>query len=179
MEIIDGLDFLHSQHVLHRDLKSHNIFVMLDTHGNVTQLAIGDFDSAKRVSKDDKAKTFVGTPDYMAPEVVRHSGSYTKNVDIWSLGMVMYELMTLKRPYEDVNYYLVPDLIKSGKRPKMDRGSLPLTDHFDSLIDIWYQTTKLEPDERISLEEFREELDEILDELDNVSASDYKTSLIG
>eukprot|EP01129_Flabellula_baltica_P015919 TRINITY_DN8273_c0_g1_i1.p1 TRINITY_DN8273_c0_g1~~TRINITY_DN8273_c0_g1_i1.p1 ORF type:complete len:447 (-),score=108.76 TRINITY_DN8273_c0_g1_i1:39-1379(-) len=177
IEIIDGLEFLHDQSVIHRDLKSHNIFVMLDSHGQITQIAIGDFDAAKRVTSDNQAKTFIGTPDYMAPEVVSQTGSYTNKVDIWSFGMVLFELLTLDRPYQDVNFYLVPDLIKSGKRPKIDRTLLPDDDQFDSVLSIFFSCTNLDPEQRPSLQELREDFEDIIDEdmssLDDTSSSDY------
>eukprot|EP01130_Rhizamoeba_saxonica_P001293 TRINITY_DN11172_c0_g1_i1.p1 TRINITY_DN11172_c0_g1~~TRINITY_DN11172_c0_g1_i1.p1 ORF type:complete len:462 (-),score=111.47 TRINITY_DN11172_c0_g1_i1:38-1423(-) len=157
LELVSGLNFLHEQNVLHRDLKSHNIFVMLDSHNNITQLAIGDFDSAKKVSAHTMAKTYVGTPDYMAPEVVSQTGSYSKKVDIWSLGMLLFELITLHRPYHDVNFYLVPELIKMGKRPNMNKVGL----QYQYLSDIWLKCTERKPEKRPSLESLRDEFREI------------------
>jgi len=162
-EIIDGLSFLHEQRVLHRDLKSHNVFVMLDSHNQITQLAIGDFDAAKRLTTISGAKSYVGTPDYMAPEVVAQTGFYTHKVDIWSFGMVLYELLTLQRPYHDINFYLVPELIKKGTRPKIE-SHIPEDNSYDKILNIFQQCTLFDPDTRPELDRIRELIEEILEE---------------
>lgn len=65
VDIASGMAFLHKHQIMHRDLKPDNVFVNLDVHGDVKQCAIGDFDTAKRVSKSQQAKTTVGTYCYV------------------------------------------------------------------------------------------------------------------
>ena len=63
---------------------------------------IGDFGIAKALSTQfDNASTLLGTPYYMAPEVVKNSGGYNSKADIWSLGCALYEMSTLRWPFED------------------------------------------------------------------------------
>ena len=79
LDIVKGIEFLHSNGIVHRDLKSDNIFVLLDEQSEIHKCAIGDFDTAKQInSKAEQAKTVLGTPAWMAPEVMdaRELGSY-------------------------------------------------------------------------------------------------------
>jgi len=149
VDIVTGLEFLHKHKVIHRDLKSDNIFVNLDVHNELRLLAIGDFDTAKAVKNNTEVpKTIIGTPGYMAPEVynAQTQGAYTFKADVWSFGMVIYELMTLKQPYEDVEMYGVPGLVSSGQRP-----SVPIEREQDlpkELLTIFKQCTMLDPNKR-------------------------------
>ncbi|KAF8822284.1 NEK kinase [Cardiosporidium cionae] len=90
-----ALQFLHKNKLLHRDLKSANIF--LDSNN---QIRLGDFGLSKHLANTlAKAKTFCGTPVYMAPE---HE-YYGSAADIWALGVVMYEIATLRIPFQAPN----------------------------------------------------------------------------
>lgn len=85
-EIMLGIEYLHQHDVAHRDLKPENI--LLDQDGHVR---IADFGFAKVVS--DCAWTLCGTPEYMAPEIIGGRG-YTKAVDWWALGIMIFEMIT-------------------------------------------------------------------------------------
>lgn len=80
---------LHDKKILHRDIKPMNIFV-----GEGGVVKVGDLGIAKTL-KDGDAKTQIGTPLYMAPEIWEHR-SYSYEADMWSLGVVLYEMMMLK-----------------------------------------------------------------------------------
>ena len=85
---------MHDRKVLHRDLKSQNIFLMKDN-----SVKLGDFGIARVLGNTrEKAKTMVGTPYYLSPELVE-SKPYNFKSDIWSLGVVLYELCALKPPF--------------------------------------------------------------------------------
>ena len=93
-EILNGLLTLHAHHRIHRDLKSDN--VLISTEGDVK---LGDFGYAAQLTTEQNARqTVVGTPSWMAPELVSGS-SYDQKVDIWSLGIVMLELAEGEPPY--------------------------------------------------------------------------------
>jgi len=94
MELVLALDFLHKNNMVYRDLKPENI--LLDTKGHIK---LTDFGLSKILeTEDDKAFTICGTPQYLAPEVILKKG-YDKAVDWWSLGCVMYEMLTGKLPF--------------------------------------------------------------------------------
>eukprot|EP00040_Diaphanoeca_grandis_P034180 m.210698 g.210698 ORF g.210698 m.210698 type:complete len:641 (+) comp33089_c0_seq1:146-2068(+) len=94
-EVVCGLFNLHDRGILYRDLKLDN--VMVDSEGHVK---LADFGLAKFVGTDadDTTQTFCGTPDYIAPEIVNYH-AYNKAVDYWSLGVMMYEMLTAEPPF--------------------------------------------------------------------------------
>ena len=94
MELVLALDFLHKNNMVYRDLKPENI--LLDIKGHIK---LTDFGLSKILETEgDKAYTICGTPQYLAPEVILKKG-YDKAVDWWSLGCVMYEMLTGKLPF--------------------------------------------------------------------------------
>lgn len=99
LQLLDGVEYLHSVNVIHRDLKLGNIFL---TDG--LQVRIGDFGLAARLDhKDEKKKTMCGTPNYLAPEILDGSLGHSFEVDIWSLGVILYTMLVGKPPFETKN----------------------------------------------------------------------------
>jgi len=91
LDLVVGMDVLHRHKIIHRDLKSANIFVTLDGMRALQCCSIGDMDSAKRLVEGSKAVTIIGTPGYMAPEIFSGPGEYSYPVDVWALGIVLTE----------------------------------------------------------------------------------------
>ena len=108
VEIILAIEFLHKNKMLYRDLKPENI--MIDSTGHIK---LTDFGLSKMVKKaKEKAFTICGTPQYLAPEILSDDG-YDNSVDWWSLGCVMYEMLTGGPPFRlPKNSYLTADLYK-------------------------------------------------------------------
>ncbi|KAM6458843.1 serine/threonine-protein kinase Nek5-like isoform 1-T4 [Liasis olivaceus] len=104
VQIALGLKHIHDRKILHRDIKTQNIF--LSNNGITAKL--GDFGIARMLSNTmEFASTCVGTPYYLSPEICENK-PYNNKTDIWSLGCVLYELCTLKHPFEGNN---LPQLI--------------------------------------------------------------------
>jgi len=97
-ELVLALEHLHTNYVIHRDLKPENI--LISSFGHVV---LTDFGLAKEsVEADDGASTFCGTMEYMAPEMIR-GGKYGKSADFWSVGILLYDMLSGKPPFQNKN----------------------------------------------------------------------------
>ncbi|XP_059692965.1 serine/threonine-protein kinase PAK 3-like [Haemorhous mexicanus] len=115
-ECLQGLDFLHSKQVIHRDIKSHNILLGLD--GSVK---LADFGlAAQLTAEQSKRRSAVGTTYWMAPEIFTRK-LYGPKVDIWSFGIVGIEMVEGAPPYRMKTSRTVQQLISSGGRPKLQK----------------------------------------------------------
>lgn len=92
LDVLDGLQSCHDNGVIHRDIKDDNIFV-----SNKGEYKIGDFGVSKILKDSSKAESLKGTPNFLAPEVYLGKEGYTKSVDLYSLGIVLYRLLNYSR----------------------------------------------------------------------------------
>jgi polo-like kinase 1 len=123
--MISALKYLHAHKVIHRDLKLGNLFV-----NDKMEIKIGDFGLATKLEfEGDRKRTIWGTPNYIAPEILEGKNGHSYEVDIWSLGVIIYTLLIGKPPFETsdvkttykkirMNAYNFPDNIKWSKQSK-------------------------------------------------------------
>jgi serine/threonine protein kinase len=136
-----ALHYLHDQKILHRDVKTQNIFL------RKRRVVFGDFGIAKVLdSPKELAKTSIGTPYYMAPELFNYK-PYSYKVDIWALGCIMYEIMNQKHAFDAQNLNgLAIKILKGDKIPLNSIYSKALRGLVDQMLSA-------KPRERPTIEE--------------------------
>jgi len=92
LDVLHGLQSCHNNGVIHRDIKDDNIFV-----SEKGEYRIGDFGVSKVLKDSSKAESLKGTPNFLAPEIYLGKEGYTKSVDLYSLGIVLYRLLNYSR----------------------------------------------------------------------------------
>ena len=98
IKITLGLTTMHKMKILHRDLKTLNIFLKKDM-----QIKIGDLGVAKELNQASFANTIIGTPYYLSPEMCEDK-PYNQKSDVWALGVILYELCTFRHPFDAGNH---------------------------------------------------------------------------
>ena len=134
-----GLQHIHSHRILHRDVKTMNIFLT-----RKDEVKVGDLGVAKVLSNTmDMASTMVGTPYYLSPELCEGK-PYNDKSDVWSLGCVLYELCTMRHPFDAQNQGALIIKIIRGKYPALSsRFSSPLAQLLDVCLE---RDTRRRPD---------------------------------
>ncbi|XP_044893542.1 serine/threonine-protein kinase Nek11 isoform X12 [Felis catus] len=113
IQLLLGVDYMHERKILHRDLKSKNIFLKNNL------LKIGDFGVSRLLlGSCDLATTLTGTPHYMSPEALKHQGYNTKS-DIWSLACILYEMCCMNHAFTGSNFLSIVLKIVEGDTPSL------------------------------------------------------------
>lgn len=114
--ILQGLEYLHDQGVVHRDVKAANVLIIEETK----EIKLADFGVATRVT--NQYETVVGTPNWMAPETVLGGDGICTASDIWSLGATIIELLTTYPPYHELNPMATLHAIGTDDHPPLPKS---------------------------------------------------------
>lgn len=142
-QILEGLEFLHFNNIIHRDIKGENILV--DNDG-VCKLS--DFGGAKVIVElENKKESLKGTPNWMAPEIIKTGEEPTRFSDIWSVGCTIIEMLTGQPPWSDcTNHYMAMfKILETNEPPKIPDHVSPELNQFLSLC------LKMNPTERANV----------------------------
>ena len=120
-QIASGVDYAHRQSVLHRDLRPGNVLVTPEG-----KIKITDFGTSRFLEVSDRASTIIGSPPYMAPEQFQGRAVFAS--DIYSIGVIMYEMMTGVLPYFSANPKQLEKIAASGRlvRPRERNRAIPV-----------------------------------------------------
>jgi len=142
-QISCGLYFLNKLNLIHRDLKPHNI--LISESGNIK---IADFGFVKEYDSNNMLDTLCGSPIYMAPEILQHK-KYDGKVDLWSLGVILYEMVTNELPFKATNHIELLKVIETRKF-KIENHIVISKDCYSLLESLLV----VNPKNRISFENF-------------------------
>ncbi|XP_050071280.1 leucine-rich repeat serine/threonine-protein kinase 1 isoform X1 [Anopheles maculipalpis] len=152
LQAAKAMEYLHRRRVIYRDLKAENILVWEfpephahDHPTNAVHIKVADY-GISRITLPSGSKGFGGTEGFMAPEIMRHNGEeeYTEKVDCFSFGMFLYELISLRQPFE--GHEAVKECILEGGRPVLTHRETHFPSYcLDLMVLCWDQQPKLRP----------------------------------
>ena len=145
IQVINAVYYLHSNNIIHRDIKPENLLLCEDN-----KLKLCDFGWAKELSLENRS-TFCGTMEYMAPEIVG-SENYDYSVDIWSLGILLYELLFGHSPFKGSNTNNIIQNIKSHELNYDDKNKKISK----SCKDLIQKLLNMNPQKRLKIKDILE-----------------------
>ena len=165
IQICEGVKYIHDKKIIHRDLKPNNIFLTKDN-----KIKIGDFGLAKTLAFQNQAKTNVGAPAYLSPEILNDQ-PYDYKSDIWNLGIILYELTQLKHPFinDDISVEKRVTFMKKGKFIEFNN-----TNYSDKLLNLIPNLLKVDLNERYNINQIIEVISSLKIEDNLHLANEYK-----
>ena len=146
-QILSAINYCHQRNIIHRDLKPENIMLDNNTKSGYPYIKIIDFGTSKFREKEYEDE-LIGSPYYMAPEVI--DKKYNNKCDIWSIGIILYFIMTKKKPFTG---FSLEEIFSSIKDDEIDLKSKYLRNYSGELKNLLVQLLKKKPEERIDAKE--------------------------
>lgn len=156
-QVLHAITILHSRRIIHRDIKSLNVFYERRFEKPLN-LRLGDFGESKMIGsfRKRKSKDCVGTEPWMAPEMLQTKKGHNLAADIWSFGMFLYELMTKNIPYSQSKSAY--DDIMRGELPFLDEHHIS---KYSAVVPIWKKILVENPSDRPSAADLLMEFEKI------------------
>jgi len=142
IDVAEAMEFLHSRNVVHRDLKSVNVLV-----NRYTMVAkVCDFGLSRVIDCTSTLTGNIGTVGWIAPEIFQNK-QYTEKCDVYSFGIILYELVAQILPFKDVPSFKIPSMVVKGIRPTIPAEVLAVTpkDYLDLMKMCWHGTSSKRP----------------------------------
>ena len=146
-QLLKAINYCHKMNIIHRDIKPENIMITNREKNGCLQVKLIDFGTAKIFEKGHQENKYVGSSYYMAPEIIKRK--YDEKCDLWSIGVILYILLTGRPPFDGNDD---DEILENVKKGVFDRSSYPyplLSSNAKDLIDKLLQ---YEPKKRISAE---------------------------
>ncbi|XAR62466.1 Dual-specificity kinase [Bertholletia excelsa] len=153
IDVCRGMEYLHQNNIIHRDLKTANLLM-----DNDRVVKVADFGVARFQSQGGVMTAETGTYRWMAPEVINHQ-PYNQKADVFSFAIVLWELVTAKVPYDTMTPIQAALGVRQGLRPDLPDNAHP------KLLDLMKRCWEAVPDHRPSFTDIRIELEELLKEV--------------
>lgn len=155
IDVCKGMEYLHQNNIIHRDLKAANLLMDSD---NVVKVA--DFGVARFQNNGGVMTAETGTYRWMAPEIINHQ-PYDQKADVFSFAIVIWELLTAKVPYDTMTPLQAALGVRQGLRPELPENAHP------RLLDLMQRCWVDIPSDRPSFSEIKVELELLLHEIEN------------
>uniref|UniRef100_A0A7S2RNI8 non-specific serine/threonine protein kinase n=1 Tax=Mucochytrium quahogii TaxID=96639 RepID=A0A7S2RNI8_9STRA len=168
--VLLGLHYLHINKMIHRDVKAGNILITDDGHIKLADFGV----SAQLTSNQSKRRTVIGTPFWMAPEVISES-SYDGKADIWSLGITMIEMAEMEPPYSNIHPMRAIFMIPSRPPPTFEKPE----NWSPEMNNFLARCLEKNPDDRPTAEQLMNDpfVSDIVEELDSSYKRGYSSLL--